>query len=276
MGANSSELETPHLENARDNIGTDESPRNSETYSQSHASVPDENIIKPLPKSCLDEKTDKMLDGFASCIAAENPHGIANNSDLYLYRDLADQKTGSLDNFSDTNITPTIAVCGSLKRDPIPEPIDSPHELLQSATEVDKPPHTPEKLESTDTKDTKSYSDISELPPSLKRCLGLFRAPVCPEAEKDSSLFVISTDHIVGYVESLEAAKLWIEEEISRAIKNSSSSNFEIKRDEFISKDNVVYNVTVYERNVNLLLNRPVIFLQYNVWQAPRLYSENY
>lgn len=270
MGANSSELETSNLENTKDNIGTDESPRNSETYSQSHASVPDENILNPLPKSCLDEKTDK-LDGFASRIASENPHGITNNSDLY--RDLAEQKTGPLDNSSDTNITPTIAVCGSLKRDPIPEPIDSPHELLQSVTEAVKPPRTPEKSESADAK---SCSDISELPPSLKRCLGLFRAPVCPEAEKDSSLFVISTDHIVGYVESLEAAKLWIEEEISRAIKNSSSSNFEIKRDEFISKDNVVYNVTVYERNVNLLLNRPVIFLQYNVWQAPRLYSENY
>lgn len=272
MGAASSEIETPYLENMKDNIGIAESPRNSETDSQSHISVPDENILKPPPKSCPDGKTDKTLDGFASCIATENPHDISNNSGLYLYRDPAEQKTGSPDNSPDTNI-PQTAVCGSLKRDPIPEPIDSPHELLQSTSVADKSPHIPEK---SDLVDSKSCSDISELPPSLKRCLGLFRTPVCPEAEKNNSLFVISTDHIVGYVESLEAAKLWIEEEISRAIKNSSSSNFEIKRDEYISTDNVVYNVTVYERNVNLLLNRPVIFLQYNVWQAPRLYSENY
>lgn len=275
MGANSSEIETSYPENMKDNIGIAEPPQELDNNSSPHISVPDENILKSIPKSCPDEKTkaDKELSGFASCIAAENPHGISNNSGLYSYRDLVEQKTSSLDNSSDTNIPPTIAICGSLKRDPIPEPIDSPHELLQSTTEAGKSSHNPE---NSNPADSKSCSDISELPPSLKRCLGLFRTHMHLEPTKNNELFVISTDHIVGYVENLEAAKLWIEDEISRAIKNSSSSNFEIKRDECISQDNVVYNVTVYERNVNLLLSRPVIFLQYNVWQAPRLYSDKY
>ena len=34
MGAASSEIETPYLENMKDNIGIAESPRNSETDSQ--------------------------------------------------------------------------------------------------------------------------------------------------------------------------------------------------------------------------------------------------
>jgi hypothetical protein len=274
MGATSSEIETSYPENTKDNIGVAEPSQKLDNNFPPHISVPDENILKSLPESCPDEKTkaDKEMSGFASCIAAENPHGLPNNSGLYSYRDLLEQKTGSLDNSLDANITP-IAICGSLKRDPIPEPIDSPHELLQSTSVADKSPHNPEK---SDLADSKSCSDISELPPSLKRCLGLLQTHMHLEPTKNDQLFVISTDHIVGYVESLEAAKLWIEDEISRAIKNSSSPNFEIKRDECISQDNVVYNVTVYERNVNLLLSRPVIFLQYNVWQAPRLYSENY
>lgn len=272
MGAASSEIETSYPENMKDNIGVAEPPQELDSNSSPHTSAPDENILKPLPKSCPDGKTDKTLDGFASCIATENPHDISNNSGLYSYRDLAERKTSSLDNSSDTNMTP-IAICGSLKRDPIPELIDSPHELLQSTSVADQSPHN---LEKSDPTESKSCSDISELPPSLKRCLGLFQTHMHLEPTKNDQLFVISTDHIVGYVESLEAAKLWIEDEISRAIKNSSSSNFEIKRDECISQDNVVYNVTVYERNVNLLLSRPVIFLQYNVWQAPRLYSANY
>lgn len=111
------------------------------------------------------------------------------------------------------------------------------------------------------------------LPPTLKRCLGLF--PSLGE-EKCDSLFVISENNILGYVGSLEAAKLWIEEEISRKMKIGFPLIFETERNEYIFKDNLVYTVTVYEKNINSLMSRSTIFLQYNVWQISRLYSEEY
>ena len=121
-----------------------------------------------------------------------------------------------------------------------------------------------------------NHHQISGLPPVLKRFLELSSPPISQE-EKDELLFAISTDHILGYVKSIEAAKLWIEEQLSRKMKEGFPSNFEIHRDKVVySKDNSVYTVTVYEKSVNTLMNRSTIFLQYNVWQVPRLYSEEY
>lgn len=111
-----------------------------------------------------------------------------------------------------------------------------------------------------------------DLSSALKRFLELSR-PTNGKDEKHQ-LFVISSDHILGYVTSLEAAKLWIDEEVSQKTK-LCLSGFEIHRKESLSEDNMIYSVTVYEKDVNSLTRRSVIFLQYNLWQISRLYLES-
>lgn len=118
-------------------------------------------------------------------------------------------------------------------------------------------PNTPIQSEN----DTKlETSNISMLPPALKRYLKL------SPTNRNDPLFVISTDHILGYMETLEAAKFWIDEEISKQ-NHSFSSNYDIERREHDLKDNLVYNVTVYEEQINRLMSRRVITFQYNVWK---------
>jgi len=151
---------------------------------------------------------------------------------------------------------------------------DKENDVSDAKTE-EKVPST--ELPATDDSVTiVNHHKISGLPPALKRFLEL-SSPSISEEEKNDLLFAISTDHILGYVKNLEASKLWIEEQLSRKMKEGFPSNFEIHRDKVIySKDNLVYTVTVYEKNVNSLTGRSTIFLQYNVWQVPRLYSEEY
>lgn len=113
-------------------------------------------------------------------------------------------------------------------------------------------------------------SALLTLPPVLKRCFKLSRSY---EEEKSDNLFVISTDHILGYVESLEAAKLWIDENMSKR-KKEFPLYFHVERKKSSSIDESLYTVTIFEKMVNSIVNRFTIFLQYNVWQIPRLYLD--
>jgi hypothetical protein len=132
--------------------------------------------------------------------------------------------------------------------------IDSPHDLLKSSTGHEKIEH---------------ISNLSG-PAPIPNWLKLF-----PKLNETTvPLFVISTDHIVGYVESLDAAKDWIENHISKNVKTSFPSNLEFKRNEYDSEDdNLVYIVTIYEKVPNTLTSRSVIVAQYHVWNAVRLYG---
>lgn len=160
----------------------------------------------------------------------------------------------------------------------VQSPINSQTEELKSSAESpvstskDELVSSPVSNSISDSVQINNSSDTSIQSP-LPNLDGWFQEFLLKLNSTPSEMYIISSDMILSCTFDLPTARAFVQQE---AKKRLAEGFYRHKVESTNKRGKVIYSVTIYERNPNLLLGRCITVVQYNVWKIPILKTKTY